>query len=117
VFAAGLLLATATLVTLTWTAINEMRRSTALLLEQRASEVVALTSVALNRDMKGAWLSMLVPLDAGDITELPPYDLLQRSSRAFARFPYPECPGRPPSPTRSRIQCASSRIRRRSRRS
>ncbi|HTM29766.1 MAG TPA: HAMP domain-containing sensor histidine kinase [Vicinamibacterales bacterium] len=90
VFAAGLLLATATLVTLAWTAINEMRRSTALLLEQRASEVVALTSVALNRDMKGAWLSMLVPLDAGDITELPPYDLLQRSSRAFARFPYPE---------------------------
>ena len=89
-FATALLLATSTLVALTWTAVTELRRSTFILLEQRASEVVALTSVALNRDMKGAWLSMLVPLGADDIADTPPYDLLQRSSRAFARFPYPE---------------------------
>jgi signal transduction histidine kinase len=90
VFAMGLLIATATLVTLAWRATSELDRSTTLLLEQRAGEVVALTSVALNRDMKGAWLSLLVPLDAGDLSDLPPYDLLQRSSRTFARFPYPE---------------------------
>lgn len=89
-FATGLVLATVTLVALAWTAISEMRRSTSLLLEQRASEVVALASVALNRDMKGAWLSVLVPLGADDIADAPPYDLLQRTSRAFARFPYPE---------------------------
>ncbi len=90
VFATGLSLATVTLVWLAWTANGEMRRSTGLLLERRASEVLALTSAALNRDMKGAWLSALVPLDATAVREDPPYDLLQLTSRAFARFPYPE---------------------------
>lgn len=89
-FAAGISLATVALVWLAWTAIDEMRRSTALLQERRASEVLALTSAALNRDMKGAWLSVLVPLDTAVIREDPPYDFLQLTSRAFARFPYPE---------------------------
>jgi signal transduction histidine kinase len=90
VFATGLSLATVALIWLAWTANGEMRRSTGLLLERRASEVLALTSAALNRDMKGAWLSVLVPLDATAVREDPPYDLLQLTSRAFARFPYPE---------------------------
>lgn len=89
-FAAGLSLATVTLIALAWTATAEMRRSTNLLLERRASEVLALTSAALNRDMKGAWLSVLAPMDAIALEEDPPYDILQLTSRAFARFPYPE---------------------------
>jgi signal transduction histidine kinase len=89
-FATGLSLATATLVLLAWTANADMRRSSALLLERRASEVLATASSALNRDMKGAWLSALAPMDAADIREDPPYDLLQLTSRAFAHFPYPE---------------------------
>ncbi|MGE3189057.1 MAG: hypothetical protein AB7N90_05180, partial [Vicinamibacterales bacterium] len=83
----GLSVATVALVWLAWSATGEMRRSTALLLERRASEVLALTSAALDRDMKGAWLSFLVPLDLTTIREEPPYDLLQNFSRAFARFP------------------------------
>lgn len=90
VFATGLSLATIALVWLAWVANGEMRRSTNLLLERRASEVLALTSAALNKDMKGAWLSVLVPLDQAAVREDPPYDLLQLTSRAFARFPYPE---------------------------
>jgi signal transduction histidine kinase len=89
-FATGLSAATAALIWLAWTANEDMRRSTALLLDRRASEVLALTSAALDRDMKGAWLSVLTPLDAADIQEDPPYDLLQLTSRAFAHFPYPE---------------------------
>jgi signal transduction histidine kinase len=89
-FATGLSLATVTLVWLAWTANAEMRRGTALVLDRRASEVLALTAAALDRDMKGAWLSVLTPLDAADLREDPPYDLLQLTSRAFAHFPYPE---------------------------
>lgn len=89
-FAVGLALATVALVWLAWSANVEMRRSTGLLLERRAGEVLALTSAALNRDMKGAWLSVLAPLEPADIREDPPYDLLQLTSRAFAHFPYPE---------------------------
>ena len=89
-FATGLSIATVALVWLAWTANAEMRHSTTLLLERRANEILALTSAALDRDMKGAWLSVLTPLDATDIREEPPYDLLQLTSRAFAHFPYPE---------------------------
>lgn len=90
VFATGLSLATVALIWLAWTANGEVRRSTSLLVERRASEVLALTSAALNRDMKGAWLSALVPLHANAVRGNPPYDLLPVTSRAFARFPYPE---------------------------
>ncbi|MFN8059719.1 MAG: HAMP domain-containing sensor histidine kinase [Vicinamibacterales bacterium] len=89
VLAAGLSLATATLVGLAWTATNEMRRSTSLLIDRRASEVLALSSAAIGRDMKGAWLSALVPSDLASI-DGDPYDLLDLTSRTFARFPYPE---------------------------
>lgn len=89
-FAMGLSVATLALVLLAFTAVAEMRRSANLLMERRASEVLALASAALTRDMKGAWLSVLVPMDATIIQEDPPYDLLQLTSRAFARFPYPE---------------------------
>jgi signal transduction histidine kinase len=89
-FASGLVIATGTLVWLTWAAIGETRRSAGLLLERRASEMLALASAALNRDMRGAWLAVLVPADGQAIAEDPPYDFLQLTSRAFARFPYPE---------------------------
>jgi signal transduction histidine kinase len=57
---------------------------------QRAGEVAALTSAAINRDMKGAWLSVLSSITADSIPEGPPYDLLPVAARIFARFPYPD---------------------------
>lgn len=89
-FSLGLSAATAALVWLAWAANAQLRRSSAQLLERRASEVLALTSAALNRDMKGAWLSVLTPIEPADIEEDPPYGLLQVTSRAFAHFSYVE---------------------------
>lgn len=88
--ATALLVATVTLVALAWNAVGEMRRNASLLVERRASEVAALTAVALNRDMKGAWLSVLVPTSGVTLTEDPPYNVLERTSRTFATFPYPD---------------------------
>ena len=61
-----------------------------LLLEQRQEEAVTLTRRALNRDMEGAWSRVLVPINQVVIEEEPPYELIQRTARAFARFPYAE---------------------------
>ena len=61
-----------------------------LLLEQRQEEAVTLTKRALNRDMEGAWSRVLVPINQVVIEEEPPYELIQRTARAFARFPYTE---------------------------
>jgi signal transduction histidine kinase len=75
---------------LAWTATRDLRRSTTLLLDGRTKETLALLSAAVDRDMKGAWLSFLVPIDLSSLRQDPPYDFLQATGRAFARFPYPE---------------------------
>ena len=89
-FAAGLCVATAALVWLGYVATREWRRGTDLLLERRSAEALALVSAALNRDMKGAWTTVLVPMSQVTVLEEPPYDAEQIVARAFARFPYPE---------------------------
>ena len=65
-------------------------QSTTSVVEGRASEALALVGVALNRDMKGAWTTVLVPTDLPAIEEDPPYTMRQSVARAFATFPYPE---------------------------
>lgn len=71
-------------------ATQEWRRSAAQLVDRRAAEVLALLSAGLNRDMKGAQLSVLVPITADALREDPRHELRQVFARAFARFPYPE---------------------------
>ena len=71
-------------------ALAEWERGADLLMERRQAEAIALVSTALRRDMEGAWSRVLVPINRFAIEEDPPYDLIQRTARAFARFPYPE---------------------------
>lgn len=71
-------------------ATTEWQRSAAQLVEQRANEVLALLIAGLNRDMKGAQLSVLVPINHEALRTDPPHELRQVFARAFARFPYPE---------------------------
>jgi signal transduction histidine kinase len=86
----GLCLATATLVWLTYIATREWRRDTDLLQERRVAEALALAHAALVRDMKGAWVSFLVPIEPAALEDDPPYELLHRSAQTFAKFPYVE---------------------------
>jgi signal transduction histidine kinase len=86
---AGLCLTVAGLLALSYLSLREWRRSSEMLAEQRAEVALALLSTALNKDMKGAQFSVLLPLELEDMVE-PPDDLLDIVARAFARFPYPE---------------------------
>ena len=85
-----LALATAALVWFGYRATQEWRRSTVEIVDQRANELLALLVAALQRDMKGAHVSVLVPINHEVIRTDPPYDLRDACARAFARFPYPE---------------------------
>ena len=71
-------------------ATREWRSGTNLLLERRANEALALVRAALSADMKGAWITTLVPFNTSMLDDDPPYNMLQVTARAFARFPYPE---------------------------
>jgi signal transduction histidine kinase len=88
--AVGLCLATTALVGFGYIATRGWVQSTTSVVEGRASEALALVGVALNRDMKGAWTTVLVPANLAAIEEDPPYTLRQSIARAFATFPYPE---------------------------
>ena len=88
--AVGLCLATTALVGFGYIATRGWVQSTTSVVEGRASEALALVGVALNRDMKGAWTTVLVPTDLPAIEEDPPYTMRQSVARAFATFPYPE---------------------------
>jgi signal transduction histidine kinase len=90
VFSAALSLATAALVWLGYVATREWRRGTEELRERSAAEALVLTDAALSRDMKGAWASLIVPINQFSVDEDPPYDLRQQTAQAFAKFPYPE---------------------------
>jgi signal transduction histidine kinase len=70
-------------------ATREWERSTVQAAETRANEVVTLLAVAIERDMKGAQTSVLVPFNEAGIQSAP-YDLADRFARGFARFPYVE---------------------------
>lgn len=86
-FAAGLVAATALTFLLGLSAIRAWQRSTRDAAETRANEVSALLAVALERDMKGGQVSVLLPFNEELVTS-PPYELADRFARGFARFPY-----------------------------
>jgi signal transduction histidine kinase len=90
VAAAALLSATAALVWLGYVATREWTIGANQVLERRANEALALVRAAVSADMKGAWTTSIVAFNAEQFDEEPPYDLLQETARAFARFPYPE---------------------------
>src|SRR5713226_6003667 len=88
--AIGLCLATSALVGFGYIATRGWVQSTTSVVDGRAGEALALVGVALNRDMKGAWTTVLVPTNLAAIEADPPYTMRQSVARAFATFPYPE---------------------------
>ena len=86
-FVVAMFAATVALVSFGYVATREWQSGTNLLLERRAVELV---KTALSTDMKGAWITAIVPFNTTILDEDPPYSMFQRSSRTFARFPYPE---------------------------
>jgi signal transduction histidine kinase len=90
VFAIGLSVATVGLVWFAYVATREWRRGTDLLQQRRSTEALALAHGAIVRDMRGAWLDLIVPISTLDLDEEPPYDLMQQTAQTFAKFPYPE---------------------------
>jgi signal transduction histidine kinase len=88
--AGGLCAATAMLVWLGYRATQEAGQSTRLLLERRIVEQLALLSVGLAQDMRGAHATVLIPVTPSQLMLDPPYDLAEAFARGFARFPYPE---------------------------
>ena len=82
--------ATSALVWFGYVATREWRSGTNLLVERRASEALALVRATLKADMKGAWITAIVPFNATDLDEDPPYSMFQVAARTFAQFPYPE---------------------------
>lgn len=89
VFAAGLVCVTALTFWLGLRATRAWQHSTREASDTRANEVAALLSVALERDMKGGQVSVLVPFNES-LVNSPPYELADRFARGFARFPYLE---------------------------
>jgi two-component system phosphate regulon sensor histidine kinase PhoR len=89
-FVVAMFLATVGLVWFGYVATREWRDGTNLLLERRANEALALVRAALSADMKGAWLTAIVPFNATTLDEDPPFSTVQVAARTFARFPYPE---------------------------
>ncbi len=89
-FVVAMFAATVALVWFGYVATREWRSGTNLLLERRANEALALVRAALSADMKGAWITTLVPFNTTMLDEDPPYNMFQVSARSFARFPYPE---------------------------
>ena len=85
-----LCMATGALVWLGFVTTREWSRGTSLLLERRQAEALSLIGTALNRDLRGAWTRVLVPFTSMILEEDPPLAMMQLTSRAFARFPYPE---------------------------
>src|SRR6185295_14648284 len=65
---AALCLATVALLWLGYRANREWQRSETQLADRRASEKLALLVAALDRDMKGAQLSVLVPINQEQLT-------------------------------------------------
>ena len=89
-FVVAMFAATMGLVWFGYVATREWRSGTNLLLERRANEALALVRAALSADMKGAWLTAIVPFNTIILDEDPPFSTVQMAARTFARFPYPE---------------------------
>ena len=89
-FVVAMFAATVALVWFGYVATREWRSGTNLLLERRANEALALVRATLSADMKGAWITAIVPFNTTDLDEDPPYSMFQVAARTFAQFPYPE---------------------------
>jgi signal transduction histidine kinase len=87
--AIGLVVATGLVFWLAVDATREWQRSTLTAANTRGNEVVTLLALALERDMKGAEDSVLLPFIQAGIDD-PPYEIADRFARGFARFPYLE---------------------------
>jgi signal transduction histidine kinase len=89
-FVVAMFVATMALVLVGYVATREWRSGTNLLLERRANEALALVRATVRADMKGAWITAIVPFNTTVLDEDPPYNLFQVSAKAFAQYPYPE---------------------------
>lgn len=85
-----LVLATGFLLWLGYRATSAQARSDRLLVDRRARETLALLVSALDRDMKGAQLSVLLQLGPTRPGAVSVADLATQASAAFGRFPYIE---------------------------
>ena len=90
VLVASLCIAVLGLLGLSYRSIEQWRHSSAMLADERAEVVLTLLGLALHRDMRGAQVSVLLPLELGDAVREPAYDLRDTFARAFAQFPYAE---------------------------
>ena len=89
-FVVAMFAATVALVWFGYVATREWRSGTNLLVEGRANEALALVRAALSADMKGAWITAIVPFNTANLDEDPPYSMFQVAARTFAFFPYTE---------------------------
>ena len=89
-FAAGLAVVTGLTFWFGLRATREWERSTIEAADTRGREVVTLLGVALERDMKGGQISVLLKVNEQDFTPIAPYELADRFARGFAQFPYLE---------------------------
>ena len=88
--AVALCVAVAGLLIVSYRTIDQWQQSSRLLMEERTQVMLTLLMAALDRDMKGAQVSVLLPLELADVMSEPPYDLRDVFASAFARFPYVE---------------------------
>jgi two-component system phosphate regulon sensor histidine kinase PhoR len=86
----GLSVAVIGLLALSYPSVADRHRNSQILAERRAEVLLALLSGALDRDMKAAQVSVLLPLSLPDPLLEAPTDLRDTVARAFIRFPYPE---------------------------
>ena len=73
-----------------YSATREWDRNTAVSVQTRGSELLALLTAALERDMTGGQLAVLLPVNRPLLDRSSLYDLADRFAGGFARFPYLE---------------------------
>ena len=88
--AASLLLVTVLLFWFGYRATREWERSNRESAGRRGNEVLMLLGTALERDMRGAFTTALLPFNVMTLQDSSRYDLADRFAVAFARFPYVE---------------------------
>jgi signal transduction histidine kinase len=88
--AACLVVATIFMFWLGYRATRQWDRGTRESVQARGNELLALLTIALERDMKGGQSRVLVPFNPITLDESSSYDLADRFAGAFARFPYLE---------------------------
>ena len=86
--AVGLALVTVVMSWLGYRSTREWQRSTVESAETRGNEVLAFLTVALERDMKGGQITVLLPFNQALLDTSTVYDLADRFAGGFARFPY-----------------------------